>query len=838
MDSKAVSGWVRPAALGGLLLLVLILLDSRFAPMPPLGRFFSPFSGFWRNAETGRNRDGKLDVRGLDETVTIVFDKRQVPHIFAQDAHDLYFAQGYVTARDRLWQMEIQTLAAAGRLAEVLGPELIGHDLLQRRLGIPHAADKAVEMALKDPESRLAIQAYADGVNAWIAGLDPEDYPLEYKLLDYAPGRWTPANTALLIKHMQWTLSGMGDDLPLTNTLAKLGRDFTARYFPQQRADVPPVIPPGTPWNAPPAAARAADSAGMKIPSQPSLPSLPGPARDSADPVPPAPTQPPGPSPVLEMRPTPGNGSNNFVVSGSKSRGGHPILANDPHLDLGLPSIWYEVQLSAPGVSVYGVSLPGSPAVLIGFNRKIAWGLTNGNDDVFDWYRIAFKDTTLSEYMHAGQWKPVRRVVEAIKVRGGGTVLDTVVYTHQGPLVLKSQERPALRNSPAMHALRWLALDPSNELLGILRINKAQDFAQFSAALEPFHCPSQNFAFASTAGDIAMIHHGRFPRKWKGQGRFTMDGSEPGNDWSGWLPREAEPAVRNPAQGWLFSANQSPADSTYPYYLGSGFADGQRAKRLGQILSEADSLTPEDAFGILMDDYDLHAAEVLPALLDRIAKAPLSPADSAARQDLAAWDYRHGAHQKAPALFDKWWRLLYRSIWQDEFGGDSVRYQWPDKDRTRRMILEEPDVEWFDDISTPARENLAFLAAKSFREACLQTRRGGESLDWAAYRPVRLRHLARIDAFGAPDVEAGGCGDCVNALKTGHGPSWRMVASLEGKPWGYGIYPGGQSGNPGSPHYGEFIADWAAGRYYKLAFLEGPGAQSGETAYRLSLRGK
>jgi penicillin amidase len=220
--------------------------------------------------------------------------------------------------------------------------------------------------------------------------------------------------------------------------------------------------------------------------------------------------------------------------------------------------------------------MPGSPAVMIGFNRRIAWGMTKGGDDVFDWYRVTCKDASLSEYLFGGKWKPTRKEVEAIKVRGGATVLDTLVSTHQGPIVLKDQERPFTRNTPAMHALRWLALDPSNEIKAFLGIMRAKDYAGFSAALEPFHCPSQNFAFASVDGDIALFHHGQFPRKWKGQGRFTLDGSAPGNDWSGWLAHRLEPAAHNPAEGWLASANQSPADSTYPFYLGADYLDGPR----------------------------------------------------------------------------------------------------------------------------------------------------------------------------------------------------------------------------------------------------------------------
>jgi penicillin amidase len=811
-------------------------------------------------------RDEKLVLPGLAEPVTVVFDRRRVPHIFAQNAHDLFFAQGYVTARDRLWQMEIQALAGAGRLAEVLGPGLIEHDRFQRRLGIPQAAARSLEFMFRDEETAAALKAYTEGVNAWIAGLDPEDYPIEYKLLDYAPGKWSALYAALMLKNMQWTLTGGGDDLPLTNTLAKLGREFTGRFFPLRHPETPPIFPAGTVWDTaapvpppgpgpigrplPPAllpfgapgAGLPGDSA-EKAAGTPPLAPAPGassPGSGSAPSpasVPPPASSPGGPS-VPDRAPDPGNGSNNFVVAGAHTASGHPLLANDPHLELNLPSIWYEIQLSAPGVSAYGVSLPGAPTIIIGFNRKIAWGMTNGGDDVLDWYRVTFKDASRSEYLSGGKWKPTRKEVEAIKVRGGATVLDTIVYTHQGPVVLQDQEKPFTRNTPAVHAMRWLALDPSNEVRAFLGIMRARDYASFSAALDDYHCPAQNFAFAAADGDIALFHHGLYPRKWKGQGRFLLDGSEPGNDWSGWLPRRYEPAARNPAQGWLASANQSPADSAYPFYLGAGYLDGPRARRLSRLVGEAESLTVDGAFAVMQDEYDLTAADLVPALLPRIAGAALSPDDSAARRALAAWDFRHRPDSKPAALFDRWWKLLYKSVWSDEFGGDSVHYQWPSKDRTRKLILEEPDAEWFDDITTPARENLSSLALRTFRDACASLRRGPAGPPgWAEYRPVDIQHLARIAPFGALGVRAGGCPDCVNALKGGHGPSWRMVVDLTGEPRGYGVYPGGQSGNPGSPYYADFIPDWAAGRHYPLSFWSDPGAAGNEAAYRLRMRG-
>ena len=834
-DRSPARGWARPARSLGLLLLACILLDSRFGPLPPLARFFSPFAGFWANAESARAADEKLILPGLAEPVTVVYDQRRVPHVFAQNEHDLFFAQGYVTARDRLWQMEIQSLAGAGRLAEVLGPGLVEQDRFQRRLGIPQAAERSLEAMLKDAESAVAVRAYAEGVNAWIAGLEPEDYPIEYKLLDYAPGKWSAVYTALLLKNMQWTLAGGGDDLPLSNALSRLGRDFTGRFFPLAGSGTPPIIPSGTSWDTAAPVPPRPDSA-VRVPPPALLP-FAAPAADSAADSAPVPPRPAG-SPA-GAEPDPGNGSNNFVVAGAHTAGGHPLLANDPHLDLSLPSIWYEIQLSAPGISAYGVSLPGAPSIIVGFNRKIAWGMTNGGDDVLDWYRISFRDASLSEYQYGGKWKPTRKEVEAIRVRGGKTVLDTVVYTHHGPVVSKEQEKPFTRNTPAQHAMRWLALDPSDELLAFLRIMRARDYDDFAAALDAYHCPAQNFAFASADGDIALFHHGLFPRRWKGQGRFVLDGSEPGNDWAGWLPRRHEPFARNPAQGWLASANQDPADSAYPFYLGASYLRGPRPRRLAQLVSEAESLTVDGAFSLMLDDRDLNAADLLPALLPRLAGATLSPEDSAALASLGAWDFRHRPDSKAAALFDAWWGRLYRAVWSDDFGADSIHYQWPSRDRTRRLILDEPDAPWFDDINTPAHESLRAIALRTFREAGASLRRGrGGPPDWADYRPVHIRHLARIDAFGVAGIRTGGCADCVAALKSGHGPSWRMVVDLSGQPRGFGIYPGGQSGNPGSPHYAEFVADWAAGKRYPLAFFATPGEAGAAAAYRLQMRGR
>ncbi len=854
MEAQSVWRWIKPWAALLFLAMVISLGNRNIAGLPPLGKFLNPFLGFWQNAEPGVPHDAKLRLPGLIEPVAISFDRRGVPHIFAQNAHDLYFAQGYVTARDRLWQMEAEAMAAAGRLAEILGPDLLEHDRFQRRMGIPRAAEKALELFRQDGESYDAAEAYAQGVNAYIDGLSPGRWPLEYKLLDYAPSRWTPLNTALIIKHMQWTLSAGGNDLALSNTLAKFGPEFLQRFFPSRREGVPPVIPAGTPWHFP-------------KPSQPVDTGTPAPSAVMPSLPEPLPKLAPDPRPGYdqERKPDPGNGSNNFVISAARTHTGYPLLANDPHLNLSLPSVWYETQLTDPDFSAYGVALPGTPSLLIGFNRKIAWGMTNGQDDVFDWYRLTFRDSTLSDYLQGGKWKPVRRQIEVLHVRGAPDVIDTVIYTQYGPVPLKSGERPWNNNEPALHALRWLALDPSDEILATLRVTRSQDFQEFSDALKTFHCPAQNFAFASTNGDIAMLHHGLLPRKWAGQGRIPLEGSQPGNDWSGWLAREEEPSVLNPPQGWLASANQNPTDSTYPYYLGADFLNSARAERLGQLLASSDSVDVDRAFGFMLDDYDLHAARTLPMLLRHLGRPTLSPRDSAALHALSHWDYRCRSNRIAPVLFDRWWRALYHSVWQDEFGGDGEHYQWPSKEETWRLMTVDPASDWFDDITTPEKETLHILVARAFVEACAASQ-AGPSLDqiklrqsdevtrrsvapdseigwsdtfvkWSRYRPVEIRHLANLPALSRMNISTGGCAECVNALKSQHGPSWRMVVAMDRKPRGYGIYPGGQSGNPGSRHYDDFIDDWAAGRHYALSFMESPSG-SGESGYHLLLRGK
>ncbi len=789
-------------------LLLIVGLNSRMGRTPPLGAFLSPFHGFWHNAEKAEASDQAISVRdGPRAPVKIFFDDRRVPHVFAQNDGDLYFAQGYVTARDRLWQMEFQTHAAAGRLAEIVGEQAISRDRFQRRIGMVYGARNTLREGQRTPEVWAHIVAYTRGINTYIQGLRFRDYPIEYKILDYAPEPWTPLKTALLLKYMAWDLSWNNTDQKLSNTRSRFGAEVVEELFPRHSGSPDPVMPAGTPWNFTPLEAEAPDT--FFEPGSPASKNAPGP--DGA------------------------GGSNNWAVSGERTASGYALLASDPHLGLNLPSVWYEIQLVSPTTNVYGVSLPGGPGVVIGFNQDIAWGLTNAGSDAIDWYRIRFKDASLQEYFHDGRWKATRRTIEEIEVRGGETVLDTVVYTHHGPLVEGSKEGP-------FYAVRWLAHDPSDEFQAIYRLNRAENYDDFVAALSHYVCPAQNFIFADRRNNIAIWHNGLFPLRWAGQGRYIADGSDPLHDWQNWVPHQQIPHAINPEQGFLSSANQHPTDPSYPYYLGWSYAPDYRARRINQQLEAMQEVEPEDLRALQVDTRNLLAESALPVLLARIDTTALSPEHQEAFQLLVQWDFHDDADKTAPTLARAWWRQLYQAIWADEFGQQGSNLLYPSDKVTAEMIAQRPEAKWYDDIRTKKKETLTELVQRSlvlsYYQLVEQLGPVGPAWEWGRYRSTEISHILRLPGFGHAGLSLGGSEWCDNARPPRHGPSWRLGAKLGPQVKGWGIYPGGQSGNPGSPHYDDAVEAWARGELAELVYLQSQDAAAGRMLQKLVLESK
>jgi penicillin amidase len=775
-------------------------LNRSWGSIPAFAPLLSPFVGFWQNAETHESDVDELVLNGTTAPVTVVFDDLAIPHVFAQNDRDAYFAQGYLTAKDRLWQMEFQTHAAAGRVSEIVGDRALELDRYNRRLGMGFGAERSLRAMMADPRSRESVEAYTAGVNAYIKQLKPADYPLEYKLLGYAPELWKPIKCAYFLKYMSGVLALGADDLNMSNVMKQVGPAVAADLFPDYPFREDPIIPAGTQWDftpvktpaTPPNSFTNTENVALKWPEH---------------------------DPTI--------GSNNWAVGPQKSATGYPILANDPHLSLSLPSIWYQMQLVTPTMNVYGATMPGSPGVIIGFNKQVAWGVTNVGADVLDFYKIKFRDATHREYWHDNRWKPVTRRIEIVKVKGKPDVVDTVLYTHHGPVMYMAGQKPFAKNVPVGYAARWIAHEESNDFLTYYLLDRAKNHADYRKALSYYGAPAQNFVFADVDKDIAISPNGRFPLKWKDQGKFLLDGTDPTHDWQGWIPAEHNPHVKNPTRGFVSSANQSSTDPSYPYYINWQFAPSERGVRINQRLAQMQRATPDSLRLLQNDNLNVRARNALPVFLPYIQAGKLTGEQGKALAALKAWRYNHDVAEIAPTIFTEWMRQYMESVWSDDFpSNDTTTLRYPSFDRTLHMAEKEPTARWFDNIGTPARETIGDVLTQSFQSAVdsLGRQHGpfGKDWQWGTHKATRISHLARLDALSAMNVQIGGGNGIVNATSERNGPSWRMVVALGPQPKAYGVYPGGQSGNPGSPHYLNMLETWRTGQLNELLFLQTP----------------
>ena len=796
----------------GATLLLFWALSIPLGPAPPLGPLLNPASGFWANAGDSENiKSINLPDEALSDSVHVYYDEHRIPHIFATSNEDLYFAQGYITARDRLWQMEFQTYAAAGRLSEIIGEQTLQYDRYQRRIGMGYAAEQALESMLADPGTAAAVKSYTAGVNAYIGQLSPGQYPLEYKILNYTPEKWTPLKTALLLKYMTYTLAGNNADLRMSNTRAYFGDAFIKEVLDTKVELTDPTIPASTTWEFEPLTRSTPDS--FFVPSTVQN--------------------------VQPFQPDPNNGSNNWAVSGSKTASGYPILANDPHLNMSQPSIWYVVQLHGPNQNVMGATLPGAPAVAVGFNKNIAWGTTNVGADVWDWYEIQFRDSTLAEYRYDGQWQSSQKRIEEIKIKGQEAFVDTVTYTHHGPVTQSFEGEKMRSNIPKYHAMRWIAYEKSNELKYFFKVNRAKNYQDYREALKHYSSPAQNWVFADSS-NIAITVTGKYPLKWQDQGRYIGDGSDPKYDWQGWIPFEQIPFIKNPERGFVSSANQDPTGDSYPYYLDDEFAPFERGHRINDRLDSLQNITPQDMQQLQMDTYSYHAETALPILFDNLDTDTLSETAQRAYQSLQKWNLENKGEAIAPSLFAYWWDAFYEALWVDEYNSTDLPLEWPARDETVQLVKSDTSLKWIDDINTPQPETLSNLVNRSFYAAIEELENDfgpyGDDWKWGFVNDTDINHVAQIPGLGRTDIFTDGAGESINAVRGSHGPSWRMVVQLGPEIKAWGVYPGGQSGNPGSPFYDNMIDDWNNGELYPLWFMKEQPAESDSVAYSVTLK--
>ncbi|MEO6136929.1 MAG: penicillin acylase family protein [Ginsengibacter sp.] len=772
--------------------LVFLLNTSSVLPAP-LGKLLAPQSGVWQNAEaTDHNFSEDLSFPQLKAGVKVYFDERLVPHVFAENEMDAYFVQGYLHAKFRLWQMEFQTHAAAGRVSELVGPIAIDFDRDKRRLGMVYAAEAAMKEVEKDPESLDECNNYTAGVNAYIESLNEKSLPIEYKLMGYKPEKWDNLKTALFLKYMALDLAGYENDFELTNAKSVFTSADFDKIYPVVMDSLDPIVPKGTVFAKP----------GVEVKTPKNADSLYFNYKDSNS--------------IEEQKPNPDNGSNNWAVAGSKTKSGSPILANDPHLGLNLPSLWYEMQISTPTYNAYGATFPGAPAVIIGFNDSVAFGFTNAMRDVRDYFEIKFNDDTRSEYWFDSTWMKTTFRIEKIIVKGQPTYLDTVAYTNIGPVMYDKNYSGGRNTNEKNYAVRWKAHDPSNELKMFTLLNRAKNYADYYEAIKYLHTPGQNCIFAAKNGDIAIWDQGTFPAKWKRQGDFIMPGSDSTYFWQGIIPQDENPHQVNPERGFVSSANQMPTDTTYPYYLGGSYPP-YRGWEINKRLSAMNNITPEDMMNLQTNNYNVFGEIALPALVDGVQINTLSEKEKIYFDILKNWDHVNAPDSKGATVFAATWDSLENEVW-DELAASKLRLTMPHESTLIDLINKDPQSKFFDKANTPEIETLSDDITTAFKKAAVALEKVDAEghLPWARFKDTRVMHLAKLEAFSRLHLPIGGGSHTINAANGQHGPSWRMVVSLTQQTKAYGIYPGGQSGNPGSKFYDNFIDSWVAGKYYTL----------------------
>lgn len=767
-------------------------------PVPPLGKLINPFTGFWKNDKNYNSLPDEIIDQNLKEEVIVKWDERQVPHIFATNDADLYFVQGYLTARDRLWQMDFISRVSGGRVAEVVGEKALEFDRFHRNIGLLRSAQSAIDTLKSYPDEYAALENYSRGVNAYITSLKPKNYPVEFKILDYDPELWSPLKSALILKYMAWDLDGDNDENDMSQAKAFVPDSIFSQLYPTERPYYKPIIP-----------------SAYKKPSRKTTRSNQQPVYNYYQPI---------------VQDSYQKGSNNWVVNGQKSRSGMPILANDPHLSLSLPSIWYETQLNNGNSNVYGVTIPGVPMIVIGFNEDVAWGLTYTVSDPIDFTKMVLNQEK-TQYQLDGKWENALTVTDTIIVKGMPPVVNKSLITKLGPIVyIDSLPRYGFNSViPGENvAMNWTALGPTTEFVTMYRLNRAKNLQDYQEALPFFKAPGQNMIFASKDNDIAIWHNGKFPIRTEDKARFTQSEATSDLVWNNFIPFEELPHSINPRENFLFSANQSPVSGNYPYYLGSdGYTSFQRCNRIEEVLDSLNAIVPFDFQQLQLDNHSILAEMLLPTLLDCVDYNQLSPESKDVYNELKSWDYEYDALAKSPGFFDAWFWQIRQAIWFDEAKPEDRDKDWllPFEDRTTQLILTDTLSNFFDDQTTPIIEDWRDIIEKSFNKTSTEFIEKHGSLSdqwqWGNINPTSINSLANLPGFGAKNiVTTGGSKRSVNALSGSHGPSWRMIVEVGKEPHAFGVFPGGQSGNPGSENYDSNVEAWAKGQYFKLYLLK------------------
>jgi penicillin amidase len=826
--------------------------------------------GVWLVRRAWPQVDGRIGVAGLHGQVKVVRVEPGVPHLYARDGHDLFFAQGYVHAQDRLWQMELNRRVGAGELSALFGEAALDLDRAMRVFEIRSSSER--DWQASSPPARAMLLAYAEGVNAFLAQHRGR-LPLEFTLLGDEPRPWTPVDSLSWAKLMSLNLSlNSSFEILRAQLTERLGAATAARLLLPYPAGEPVIVPPppgGYPAAAPPATLAAAAEPGRRTaPVEPAAtvrPAATAAAGAAAEPgllaarelAPAGDALPAAASVAGTLAPSgalrrPGAlgggggavwGSNGWVVAGSRTASGRPLLAQDTHLGLQMPSIWYQIGLHGGGWDVVGFSFPGMPLVVIGHNPRIAWGITNLCADVQDLY-VEKLDAPLAShprrYQFRGAWRDLAVTRQRIPIKGKPALAYEVRSTHHGPIV--NDAFPELKSAPPA-ALRWTALDPGGAHLldALMALDRAADWPAFRQALSSWDTPSLNFVYADVDGHIGYQATGQIPLRARGQqGLVPAIGWDGAAEWRGFIPYDALPRLYDPPQGFIVTANNKVAGEGYPYFLAYDMAPPYRARRLTDRLATAQGLTLGDMRTLQADTYGLPALALRPFLL---AVAPAGERERRALDEVRRWDLRYEPDSVGATVFEVWYWQFLGDLLEDDLDKpllDDYREVGLGQVPSIVALMGHPDDPLFDDRRTPVVEHRDDIVRRALSHAVswLEKRYGGDPAGWRygrvqsvtlVHQPLGQSGIAPLMwAFNSATYPARGTGftvdaampDFTNPFAVVFGTSQRMIvdlADLDNSLW---VNSTGECAVPFHRHREDQTARWIDLGYYPLLASE------------------
>jgi len=723
-------------------------------------------------------------LKGLTDEVKVYRDSFAVPHIYAKNEEDLYRTTGYIMAQDRLWQMDLLRRATQGRLSEIFGEDYTKTDQLLRALRIPEKSS----MMFNDcsMEKRMAVEAFADGVNQYIEQ-NIHSLPPEFAILGYNPDKWEPVHSLNAVGYMAWDLAGgtYSTEILLFKIIQELGWEKAQGLIPDH-SNNKSVVYPGFVIDKSLLDTKASlldadkrlDELGLKVFS----------------------------------------GSNNWAISGEKSVTGMPLLANDMHLGLSAPGIWYQIHHVIEGkLNVTGIALPGNPLVVAGHNHKIAWGMTNMYVDDIDLYLEKINPENPDEYWFMDEWKQMEIREELIHIKGGDSIVLKTRFTHRGPVV------SGFKNMQEVISMKWIGYDYSNVYRSIYLLNRAENWDEFKDAIRTFIDVSQNIVYADNEGNIGMYAAAGVPIR-EGEEYLIKPGHTDEFDWKGKVPFEELPNSYNPERGFVASANNKTVDDSYPYYIGSYFAQGYRYERIVELLQSKEKLSTNDFIQMQSDQNSIFVKRFLPDILTSLENSDLNNPEAEGLEILINWDGSYDAESPAALIYESLYHKITRNLIEDDLSSDLFSQYQANGGLVKNFMerfWDSKDSIWSDDIRSKNHiEDFDEIVKMSYKQVMneLIDLYGPEVKSWSwgevhqftmAHPLGKVKILDRIFHLNRDPVSVGGSFHTVSPysypfsspFKANHGASHRHIFNTKDWDKSITIIPTGESGIPASEHY-------------------------------------